>query len=215
MSVVPDLAPKSEHQSEFKLENHADDFQANLLDEKQQEPVQRPQPVAIINSPPLRPSSTATTLSGTSTPAIPKTPPSTGPPPLPYSLHAHKWTITIIWTLLLIDTAILPLALFYPLWYGTATQPWIIIAITSSIFGVISGAEWCYRTYKLLRNKNLRPVGSRGWWAFDAFHWIYSIGYGIALVRLSLFSIILHHILNLPPSLIRPPYPPSSLISTN
>ena len=122
------------------------------------------------------PSTTTIVESGATTPEPKKL------PPLPYSLHDHKLSIGIIWTLLVLDTAILPLALFFPLWYGSTALPWVVIAITSSIFGVISGAEWIYRTWKLWRHENLRPFCSRTRWVFDFFHISYTLGYGIALV---------------------------------
>lgn len=121
--------------------------------------------------------STSTILdSGTTTPNLKEL------PPLPYSLRDHKLSISIIWTLLFLDTAILPVALFYPLWYATDEPPWEVITITSCIFGVISGAEWFYRTWKLWRDEKVRPFGSRSRWYFDFFHISYTFGYGIALV---------------------------------
>ena len=124
--------------------------------------------------------STSTVLdSGTTTPKPKEL------PPLPYSLRDHKLSISIIWTLLFLDTAVLPVALFYPLWYATDEPPWEVITITSCIFGVISGAEWFYRTWKLWRDETVRPFGSRSRWHFDFFHISYTLGYGIALVRSS------------------------------
>ena len=105
-------------------------------------------------------------------------------PPLPYSLRDHKLSIGIIWTLLLFDAAVLPIVLFYPLWYATDEQPWVVITITTCVFGVISGAEWIYRTWKLWKDESVRPLGSRSRWQFDFFHISYTLGYGIALVWL-------------------------------
>lgn len=41
------------------------------------------------------------------------------PPPLPYSLRDRKKSITIFWTIFIIDTLGQPLALYWALWYAT------------------------------------------------------------------------------------------------
>ncbi|SLM36653.1 hypothetical protein LPUS_06270 [Lasallia pustulata] len=128
----------------------------------------------------------------TSTPLSSLTPSSSSPaphqlPPLPYRLRDHKRNIAIIWTLLALDAAILPLVLFYPLWFASDLNPAYIFAVTTSVFGLISGAEWAVRTWLLWRWEGLRPLGvdgPGGRWAFDFFHWSYSIGYTIALIEL-------------------------------
>ena len=89
------------------------------------------------------------------------TPPQPILPQLPYSLRDHKLSIAIIWTLLAIDAAIMPLALFYPLWYDTNLQPAYIFAITTSLFGTISGIEWAYRSWSLWKKEELRPFGGK------------------------------------------------------
>lgn len=103
-------------------------------------------------------------------------------PELPYSIRDHKLSITITWTLLALDASVVPLALFYLLWYTTTLDPSYIFTIITSVFGVISGHEWCYRSWMLLRKEDVRPLGGRRW-AFDFFHISYTIGYGIPLVR--------------------------------
>ena len=39
------------------------------------------------------------------------------PPALNYSLRDRKKSITITWTLIILDSCILPIILFYALWY--------------------------------------------------------------------------------------------------
>lgn len=83
-------------------------------------------------------------------------------PKLPYSLREHKKNIAIIWTLLALDAAIMPLALFYPLWYATSLEPAYTFAITTGVFGIISGLEWVYRTRQLWKKEDVRPfAGTR------------------------------------------------------
>ncbi|KAL9601638.1 MAG: hypothetical protein Q9219_002358 [cf. Caloplaca sp. 3 TL-2023] len=104
-------------------------------------------------------------------------------PELLYSLWNHKRNIAIIWFLLALDTTILPLALFYPLWYTEALIPAHIFAVTTSVFGIISGLEWAYRTWRLWREENVRPLGGKKKW-FDFFHISYTIGYTLGLIEL-------------------------------
>lgn len=110
-------------------------------------------------------------------------------PELPYSLRDHKRNIFIIWTLLAIDSAILPIVLFYPLWYGTDLRPAIVFAITTAVFGIVSGLEWGYRTWRLWREEWVRPIGGTRL-QFDFFHYSYSIGYTVALVRVYLYCAV-------------------------
>lgn len=95
---------------------------------------------------------TDVSASDTSRPALPD---------LPYSLRDHKRNIAIIWSLLALDAAIMPLALFYPLWYASDLEPAYIFAVTTGVFGIISGLEWAYRSWRLWRQEWVRPFGGR------------------------------------------------------
>ena len=93
----------------------------------------------------------------------------------------------------------MPLALFYPLWYASGLAPAYIFAVTTGVFGIITGIEWAYRSWRLYRQEWVRPFGvkkngvrgvlihirgntDRGWGQFDFFHISYTIGYTISLV---------------------------------
>lgn len=104
-------------------------------------------------------------------------------PELPYSLREHKRNIAIIWSLLALDAAIMPLVLFYPLWYSSDLAPAYIFAVTTGLFGIISGLEWAYRSWRLWRQEWVRPFGGKKN-GFDFFHISYTIGYTIALIEL-------------------------------
>ena len=82
-------------------------------------------------------------------------------PELPYSLRDHKLNIAIIWSLLALDAAIMPLVLFYPLWYASDLVPAYIFAVTTGLFGIISGIEWAYRSWRLWRQEWVRPFGGK------------------------------------------------------
>ena len=82
-------------------------------------------------------------------------------PQLPYSLRDHKKSIAVIWTLLALDAAIMPLALFYPLWYASDLASAYIFAVTTGVFGIISGMEWCFRSWQLWKKEDVRPFGGK------------------------------------------------------
>ena len=112
-------------------------------------------------TPSLAPSQTSNPPAGTLIRPAFQSRPSTVLPELPYDTSHHKASITIIWTLLAFDAFVMPLALFYALWYGTHPRldPAYLFAITTGVFGLISGAEWAYRGWSLWRRPELRPLG--------------------------------------------------------
>ncbi|KAL2037616.1 hypothetical protein N7G274_009561 [Stereocaulon virgatum] len=106
-------------------------------------------------------------------------------PKLPYSLREHTKNIAIIWTLLALDAAIMPLALFYPLWYATSLEPAYTFGIMTGVFGIISGSEWVYESRQSMKKEDMRPFGgTRN--GFNFFHISYSTGYFISMVELIL-----------------------------
>ncbi|KAL2045974.1 hypothetical protein ABVK25_011863 [Lepraria finkii] len=129
--------------------------------------------------PPAHSLSSLNNASGTSSP--PRLSPTL--PELPYSLRDHKRSIALIWTLFALDAAIIPLALFYSLWYATSLAPAYIFAITTGMFGIISGIEWVIRSRQLWKKEDVRPFGGKRN-GFDFFHISYSTGYAISLVEL-------------------------------
>lgn len=108
--------------------------------------------------PPRTPASTTSLypLNGTCTDSQSSHPPL---PRLPYSLRDHWRSITLIWTLLTLESAILPIILFYTLWYSSDLVPAYIFAITGSGLGLVSGCEWVYRSWQLWKKEKVRPLG--------------------------------------------------------
>lgn len=45
-------------------------------------------------------------------------------PPLDYNLKDRKLAIAICWTIVIFDSCLFTVALFYSLWYGTSMAPW-------------------------------------------------------------------------------------------
>ncbi|KAI1434473.1 hypothetical protein GGR50DRAFT_404389 [Xylaria sp. CBS 124048] len=101
-------------------------------------------------------------------------------PPLPrleYNLMDHKRKLFVVSGLMIFEGSLLPIALFYPLWYYTDLRHGIIFAIITSFFGLVSGLEFAHRSWRLIhKNDKYRPLdGTR--WRFDFTHWMLSIFY--------------------------------------
>ncbi|KAI0506552.1 hypothetical protein F5B22DRAFT_623467 [Xylaria bambusicola] len=102
-----------------------------------------------------------------------------GLPRLEYRLMEHKMKLFVVSGLLIFEGSLLPIVLFYPLWYATSLRHGILFAIITSFFGLISGLEFAHRSWRLIhKNDKYRPLdGTR--WRFDFTHWTLSICYTI------------------------------------
>jgi len=103
-----------------------------------------------------------------------------GLPRLNYNLWNYKWKLFIVTFLLAIESSLVPIALFYGLWFRTTLRHGIIFAIITSFFGIISGLEFGLRCLKLIKKDDMyRPLGSKGRWKFDFTHMTLSFGYTV------------------------------------
>lgn len=149
-----------------------------------------------------------------------------GLPRLNYKLLDHKKKLFLVGGLLVLEGSILPIVLFYPLWFATdlrhgirkysyflhlcdprsticdllhsciecirkedAVKPtalddhkltsYIVFAIITSFFGLVSGLEFAHRSWRLIQKDDLyRPLnGTR--WRFDFTHMTLSVGYTV------------------------------------
>ncbi|KAL2883162.1 hypothetical protein SGCOL_001350 [Colletotrichum sp. CLE4] len=83
------------------------------------------------------------------------------PPPLNYTLRTRKVAITLFWTLILIDSIAMPIALYFSLWYGvgpgtnTPTEkreklsPNAVFSIVTAAVGGASIVEYFVRFWRL------------------------------------------------------------------
>lgn len=102
-----------------------------------------------------------------------------GLPRLNYRISDYKWKLAIVVFLLVLESSLLPIALFYGLWFGTTLRHGIIFAIITAFFGLVTGAEFGLRCLKLiLGNDKYRPQGGTRW-SFDFTHWTLSFGYTV------------------------------------
>ncbi|KAI0011572.1 hypothetical protein F4779DRAFT_572284 [Xylariaceae sp. FL0662B] len=102
-----------------------------------------------------------------------------GLPRLNYNLWDHKLKLFLVGGLLLLEGSILPIILFYPLWFATNLRHGILFAIITSFFGLVSGLEFAHRSWRLiLKADTYRPLGGQRW-RFDFTHAALSVGYTV------------------------------------
>ncbi|KAH8905700.1 hypothetical protein BR93DRAFT_697316 [Coniochaeta sp. PMI_546] len=118
------------------------------------------------------------------------------PPSLNYTLRTRKLSIAIFWSLILFDSVVLPIALYFALWYGVGPgtntpterkQKLSANAVFSIVTAAVGGAsilEYFIRLRRLWRkNSTCRVIGARRWY-LDAFHWNYSLGWIVVMIEL-------------------------------
>jgi len=110
----------------------------------------------------------------------------TEPPPLPYTLHHHKKSLTLLAILLLLEFGILPVSIFYGLWFGTNLNHGALFAIVTSVFGFVTGADFALRFFRLLqKDPEFRPIGSkRGWLDF------YQVSTGLGFAMMTIILVV-------------------------
>jgi hypothetical protein len=118
------------------------------------------------------------------------------PPSLNYTLRTRKLSIAIFWSLIVFDTVVLPIGLYFGLWYGvgpgtnTPTEKReklsanAVFSIVTAAVGGASIVEYFIRLRRLWRkNSTCRVIGARRWY-LDTFHWNYSLGWIVVMVEL-------------------------------
>lgn len=118
------------------------------------------------------------------------------PPPLNYTLRTRKMAIFIFWSFIVFDSVVMPIALYFGLWYGvgpganTPTEKKEVLsanAVFSIVTAAIGGAsivEYAVRFWRLFKkNSTCRVIGARRWY-LDLFHWNYSLAWIIVMFEL-------------------------------
>lgn len=111
---------------------------------------------------------------------------SSGPPSLNYTLRTHgrERYIIIFFTLLFVESGILPLILFYSLQWGAHLSVTKNLAIITSLIGTVSGFKLTQRTYQLwfrTGHESRRPIGS-GRWGVDTFQYVVQLLFHMLVV---------------------------------
>lgn len=110
------------------------------------------------------------------------------PPSLNYDLRTKKKALWFFWSVVIFDSVIMPIGLYFGLWYtvyqdGRMSANTVFSIVTAAIGG-ISIFEYFVRTWALWKkNSNCRPTGA-GRWYFDWFLWNYTIGWVIIMLEL-------------------------------
>ena len=112
-----------------------------------------------------------------------------GLPRLDYNLWHYKTKLFIIVFLLVVESSLLPIALYYGLFFHTTLRLGLVFAIITSFFGIVTGIEFGLRMLKLiLKGDKYRPRGGTKW-SFDFTHHTLSVGYFYMSAILIGFSI--------------------------
>lgn len=106
-------------------------------------------------------------------------------PELPYSLRTRKMALVVVWTVILLDSVILPLALFFALKYGAEWSDTKNLAVSNGVFGFLALVQYVMRLYRLA-SPEFRPLGSTRWWALDFYQHQFTIGFVAITLLMSL-----------------------------
>ncbi|KAF3765661.1 hypothetical protein M406DRAFT_231875, partial [Cryphonectria parasitica EP155] len=107
------------------------------------------------------------------------------PPPLNYTLHTRKKAIFIFWSFIIFDSVVMPIALYFGLWYGgEVLSANAVFSIVTAAIGGASILEYCIRFWRLYKKSSTcRVIGARRWY-LDLFHWNYSLAWIIIMLEL-------------------------------
>lgn len=115
------------------------------------------------------------------------------PPPLNYTLHTRKRSIFIFWTFIVFDSVIMPIALYFGLWYGVGpgTTKDNRVLSANAVFSIVTAAiggasiiEYFVRFWRLYKKESTcRVIGARRWY-LDLFHWNFSLAWIIIMFEL-------------------------------
>ncbi|ORY30780.1 hypothetical protein BCR39DRAFT_528281 [Naematelia encephala] len=110
-------------------------------------------------------------------------------PSLEYTLKTRKRSITIIWSLLIIDSVVLPISLYFALWYGTSLTPNNVFTVITAVIGIVSLIKYALRTWNLIKKSSAcRPRDARRW-SLDWFHWWLTFMWILIIIELVVGSI--------------------------
>lgn len=117
------------------------------------------------------------------------------PPPLNYTLHTRYRSIFIFWFFIVFDSVVMPIALYYGLWYGvgpgSTSDDSKEIMSANTVFSIVTAAiggasilEYFIRFWRLWKKgSTCRVIGARRWY-LDAFHWNYTLAWLIIMIEL-------------------------------
>lgn len=115
------------------------------------------------------------------------------PPPLNYTLYTRKKAIFIFWSFIIFDSVVMPIALYFGLWYGVGpgTTKDNEVLSANAVFSIVTAAiggasilEYFIRFWRLYKkDSTCRVIGARRWY-LDSFHWNFSLAWIIIMFEL-------------------------------
>jgi hypothetical protein len=87
------------------------------------------------------------------------------PPPLEYSLRTRRKAIAWFWTLIFVDCILMPIGMYFGMWYGLTRDQLsanAVFSISTALLGTVSIVEYFVRFIRLWRkNSNCRVIGAQ------------------------------------------------------
>lgn len=113
------------------------------------------------------------------------------PPPLNYTLHTRKMAIFIFWSFIVFDSVVMPIALYFGLWYGVGPPANHQVLSANAVFSIVTAAiggasilEYFIRFWRLYKKTSTcRVIGAQRWY-LDLFHWNFSLAWIIVMFEL-------------------------------
>ncbi|KAK8097080.1 hypothetical protein PG999_013024 [Apiospora kogelbergensis] len=121
------------------------------------------------------------------------------PPRLGYTIRTRKriWFIAIFWTIIVFDSVVMPIGLYFGLWYGVGPgnpdderlSANTVFSIVTAAIGGASILEYFVRFWRLYRKDSTCAVLGAHRWYLDWFHWWFSFGWIVVMIELIIGSI--------------------------
>lgn len=87
------------------------------------------------------------------------------PPPLGYSLRTRKKAIFWFWFLIFVDCILMPIGMYFGMWYGLTRDQLsanAVFSISTALLGTVSIVEYFVRFHRLWKkNSNCRVIGAQ------------------------------------------------------
>ncbi|KAH8205114.1 hypothetical protein TruAng_000679 [Truncatella angustata] len=119
------------------------------------------------------------------------------PPRLGYTLRTRKWAIFLFWSIILFDSVVMPIALYFGLWYGVGPgnpaneklSANTVFSIVTAALGGASILEYFVRFWRLYKkDSTCRVIGAHRWY-LDWFHWMFTLAWIVVMIELIVGSV--------------------------
>ncbi|KAK8033990.1 hypothetical protein PG993_008985 [Apiospora rasikravindrae] len=120
------------------------------------------------------------------------------PPPLNYNLRGRRSGIALFVFYTFLDSLLLPVGLYFLLWYGLGPgnpkyhplSASTVLTIVTTAIGGASIYELLLRAWRLWKkNSDCRVIGARRWY-FDWFEWWFVLGWILIIIEIVVYILI-------------------------